>query len=61
MKNKPAGLIPPPEVIEVSADTDEVACDGVGGALGHPLVYYTFDGRSQIDCGYCDRAFVKKA
>lgn len=52
-------LIPPPEIIQVPADTDEVRCDGGGGALGHPLVYYTFDGRAQVDCGYCDRAFVK--
>ena len=49
----------PPEIIEVSADTDEVSCDGGGGPLGHPLVYYSFDGRTQVECGYCDRCFVK--
>lgn len=49
-----------PEIINVPAGTDEVSCDGGGGPLGHPLVYYTFDGRDQVECGYCDRCFVKK-
>lgn len=50
-----------PEVIEVSADADEVSCDGGGGALGHPKVWYTFDGRDRVECGYCDRLFLKKS
>lgn len=49
-----------PEVIEVSADADEVRCDGGNGALGHPLVWYTFDGRDRVECSYCDRLFLKK-
>ena len=49
-----------PEVIEVSADTDEVRCDGGNGPLGHPMVWYTFDGRDRVECGYCDRLFLKK-
>lgn len=48
-----------PEIIEVSHDADEVRCDG-GGALGHPMVWYTFDGRDRVECGYCDRLFLKK-
>lgn len=51
--------IPAPETIMVSSDTDEVKCDGGGGPLGHPVVYYSFDGRTSVDCGYCDRHFVK--
>lgn len=51
---------PAPEVFQVSMDTDEVCCDGGGGPLGHPLVYYTFDGRDAVECGYCDRRFVKE-
>ncbi len=43
----------------VDKDTDQVCCDGGGGPLGHPMVYYTFDGKSQVRCGYCDRLFVK--
>ena len=53
----------PPETITVAADADEVMCDGGGGggALGHPMVWYTFDKQSQVECGYCDRLFVKEA
>ncbi len=50
----------PPEIINVDDDVESVGCDGGGGALGHPLVYYTFGTRSQIDCGYCGRRFVKR-
>lgn len=49
-----------PETIEVPANSDQVKCDGGGGALGHPLVYYSFDGQDRVECGYCDRVFVKK-
>ena len=49
-----------PEIIEVPADSDQVCCDGGNGALGHPRVWYTFDGRTQVECGYCDRLFLKK-
>lgn len=48
-----------PETIQVAADTNQVCCDGGGGPLGHPLVYYSFDGRNAVDCLYCDRHFVK--
>lgn len=54
----------PPEVIVVDADTHDVACDGgaesSGGALGHPKVWYTFDGGDSVECKYCDRLFVLK-
>lgn len=50
-----------PEVITVSADADGVSCDGGGGALGHPKVWYSFDGKDRLTCGYCDREFVKAA
>lgn len=48
-----------PEVISVARDADEVCCDGGGGALGHPLVWYSFGDQDRVECGYCDRAFVK--
>lgn len=51
----------PPEVIEVSADADSVKCNGGNGALGHPVVWYSFDGKSQVECAYCDRLFLKKS
>ncbi len=50
----------PPEIIEVDAHTESVGCDGGGGALGHPMVYYSFGTRDAVDCGYCGRRFVKR-
>jgi len=48
------------EIIYVEDDADTVRCDGGGGPLGHPVVYYSFDGADKVECGYCDREFVKK-
>jgi uncharacterized Zn-finger protein len=48
----------PPETIEV--DTTIVACDGGGGALGHPRVYINLAKDGTGECGYCDRKFVLK-
>jgi uncharacterized Zn-finger protein len=46
----------PPEIITV--DTTRVACDGGGGALGHPRVYLEMGDEHFVECGYCDRRFV---
>lgn len=35
-----------------------VKCDGGGGALGHPVVYYDMGEEDFVECGYCDRRFV---
>jgi uncharacterized Zn-finger protein len=48
--------IPPPEIIVVRSR--RVACDGVGGALGHPRVYLEMGEANFVECGYCDRRFV---
>lgn len=48
-----------PEVISVDPHADEVVCDGGGGPLGHPNVWYSFDGRTEVACHYCGRRFVK--
>ena len=48
----------PVETKEV--ETESVACDGGGGALGHPKVYLTFDETGEIECPYCSRRFVRK-
>lgn len=45
----------PPEIIVV--ETTRVACDGGGGALGHPKVWYSLED-GVAECGYCDRRFV---
>lgn len=50
---------PAPETITVPADTDEICCDGGGGPLGHPVVWYTFDTANKAECAYCDRVFVR--
>ena len=51
--------LPPPEVEEV--DVLRVACDGAGGALGHPRVWLTIDPQvGFVDCGYCDKRFALK-
>lgn len=48
-----------PEIIEV--ETRTVACDGSGGALGHPRVWINLAANGKGECGYCDRVFVLKA
>lgn len=50
-----------PETITVDAHADGVSCDGGNGALGHPKVWYTFDGKKEITCKYCDRLFIKSS
>ena len=37
-----------------------VACDGGGGALGHPRVWLTLDEATrQVRCPYCSRLYVE--
>ena len=45
-----------PEIVET--DNTRVACDGGGGALGHPRVYLEMGTGTEVECGYCDRKFV---
>jgi uncharacterized Zn-finger protein len=51
--------VPEPEIVEV--DQTRVACDGTGGALGHPKVYLEMGTEDFVECGYCDRRFVLSA
>ena len=51
-------LVDNPEVILVA--TKKVACDGGGGALGHPKVWYDMSESDHVECKYCDRRFVLK-
>ncbi len=48
-----------PEIVEV--ENTKVACDGNGGALGHPKVYLEMGDEAFVECPYCDRRFVLKA
>jgi uncharacterized Zn-finger protein len=47
---------PAPEVITVTSK--RVKCDGGGGALGHPVVFYDLGDADFVECLYCDRRFV---
>ena len=49
-----------PEIILTPDNADGVSCDGGGGALGHPKVFYSFEDLDSVECGYCDRLFVKE-
>lgn len=51
----PSSAPPPPEIIYVKER--RVSCNGDGGALGHPLVWYSLED-GEAECGYCDRKFV---
>jgi len=48
--------LPPPETVVVRSH--RVACDGVGGALGHPRVWLEMGEADFVECPYCDRRFV---
>jgi uncharacterized Zn-finger protein len=48
--------VPDPELVVVRSR--RVACDGVGGALGHPRVWLEMGEADFVECGYCDRRFV---
>lgn len=47
-----------PEIIVV--EDRKVSCDGGGGALGHPIVWYEMGDEDFVECRYCDRRFVLK-
>jgi len=49
----------PVEIAEV--DTPKVACEGEGGALGHPAVYLEMGNKPEVDCPYCGRRFQREA
>ena len=49
----------PPETEIV--DKMRVACDGGGGALGHPRVWLELSRvRGMVECSYCDKRFVHR-
>ncbi|MEM6535521.1 MAG: zinc-finger domain-containing protein [Pseudomonadota bacterium] len=45
-----------PETIMVK--TRQVSCNGGGGALGHPIVWYEMGKDDMVECRYCDRRFI---
>jgi uncharacterized Zn-finger protein len=55
-RNRRENVTEPFETITV--DTDRVACDGSGGALGHPKVYLNLGPEGRVECPYCSRLYV---
>ena len=49
-----------PEIITCPPDADGIKCDGGHGTLGHPRVWYSFGSTDEVECGYCDRKFIKE-
>lgn len=49
----------PPEIVYIA--TKRIACDGNGGALGHPRVFLEMGEEDRVECPYCDRLFVYRA
>lgn len=37
------------------------ACNGGGGALGHPRVFLNLGRDGKVECPYCSRLFVNRA
>lgn len=60
MTTTSASFVFTPEVIAVDPHATGVQCNGGGGALGHPVVFYAFDADPSVTCQYCGRVFVKK-
>jgi uncharacterized Zn-finger protein len=54
----PTDSTQPVETIHV--DDHRVACDGGGGALGHPKVWYEMGDEGKVECLYCGRLYIKK-
>lgn len=42
-------------------DTMVAACNGGGGALGHPKVFLNLAADGKIECPYCSRLFVHQS
>jgi uncharacterized Zn-finger protein len=53
----PAATTPGPAPEIVAVRSRRVACDGVGGALGHPRVWLEMGEANFVECLYCDRRF----
>ena len=47
------------EIIKVEPDVETICCDGGEDSLGHPTVYYTFNGQDKIVCSYCGKIYIK--
>ncbi len=53
---KQKNVFDPPEM--VMATSHNVSCNGGGGTLGHPKVWYEMGNDDFVECKYCDRRFI---
>jgi uncharacterized Zn-finger protein len=42
----------------VLTENRDVACDGGGGPLGHPVEYMTLGAKGEVVCKYCGRRYL---
>ena len=42
----------------IYVETQIVACNGGGGAAGHPRVYLNLGPRHSVECPYCSRLYI---
>jgi uncharacterized Zn-finger protein len=49
-----------PEFETIEIDAAVAACNGNGGALGHPRVYLNLEPAGRAECPYCSRTFVNR-
>ncbi len=45
----------------VYIDTMVAACNGGGGALGHPKVFLNLAADGKVECPYCSRLFIHES
>ena len=50
-----------PQSETITIDGSVAACNGDGGALGHPKVYLNLGAAGRVECPYCSRVFVNRA
>lgn len=46
-----------PTADAIIVNSTRVACDGGGGALGHPKTWLDMGQDTQVECKYCDQLF----
>ena len=57
----PSSVLPTHDAPEtILVEEQRVSCDGGGGALGHPIVFYDMGSEGWVDCQYCDRRYILK-
>jgi uncharacterized Zn-finger protein len=44
---------------KIIVQAHRIACDGGGGAMGHPKVWYEMGSDHEVECLYCGRVFVQ--